>query len=111
MLKFGKIFIERLLKLDIVFITKMVTALITTLIIWNYLLLVNMLQIMQKNFIKIKNIEKKILNNWKKLENLLVNGIEVVNENNGIKNIMKKIKKIFIKKNTNINVLNVDVII
>lgn len=108
MLLYGKAIIKKKFQKVILFIIKTITLLIIILITLIWLKILNIVRNIWKKDLKIKNIVKNKWSIYEKLEIWQRNGIEVKNEKNGTKNIIKivyeKLKKInifvfFVKKN------------
>ena len=106
MSQFGSFIMEKKFLKAIIFIIKMGIPLITTFLTWNVYQLSNSYQKMEKKIGQKQNIEKKQLNNYKKQERKLKNGIRAKKEEHGIKNMLKRV--LTRHKNTNIFVSNVE---
>lgn len=104
--QFGNFITNKKYQKAILFIIKTMILLITILLILSWLKLVNMLVSIIKLGSKIKNIVKNNLNIFQKLENWQKSGIDLQNEKNGIKNILKILYEKL--KNTNLFVNTVE---
>lgn len=91
MSQFGNFITNKMYLKGMMFIIKIIIHLIITLIIWSWLKVLNIIANIWRIVGKIYETTQNKLNILKISENLPKNGIEVKNEKNGIKNIIKKI--------------------